>query len=135
MGRLFWFTVEFGVIRQAGKVKIYGSGLISSHGEGKLCFACRSWRRAEIRDFNLDQVLDQEFLVSESKRSFTRSIRLTRFTRPRRRRRSGWDEDLRGTGHVARRLGMRPMWDGWEEEVRYVVALQASNEARSASRG
>ena len=34
MGRLFWFTVEFGVIRdQDGEVKVYGSGLISSHGE------------------------------------------------------------------------------------------------------
>ena len=33
MGRLFWFTVEFGVIRERGKVKVYGSGLISSHGE------------------------------------------------------------------------------------------------------
>ena len=33
MGRLFWFTVEFGVIRQAGEIKVYGSGLISSHGE------------------------------------------------------------------------------------------------------
>ena len=33
MGRLFWFTVEFGVIRQKGEIKLYGSGLISSHGE------------------------------------------------------------------------------------------------------
>ena len=33
MGRLFWFTVEFGVIRQNGEIKLYGSGLISSHGE------------------------------------------------------------------------------------------------------
>src|SRR5579871_3176505 len=31
MGRLFWFTVEFGVIRQNGEIKLYGSGLISSH--------------------------------------------------------------------------------------------------------
>src|SRR5580698_10457774 len=33
MGRLFWFTVEFGIIRQNGTIKLYGSGLISSHGE------------------------------------------------------------------------------------------------------
>ncbi len=30
--RVFWFTVEFGVIRQNGELKVYGSGLISSHG-------------------------------------------------------------------------------------------------------
>ncbi|MEZ6319162.1 MAG: hypothetical protein R3B49_10505 [Phycisphaerales bacterium] len=30
--RLFWFTVEFGLIREDGRLKIYGSGLASSHG-------------------------------------------------------------------------------------------------------
>jgi phenylalanine-4-hydroxylase len=62
MGRLFWFTVEFGVIRQNGTIKLYGSGLISSHGESNYLF---SGHGPEIRNFNLDQVLNQEFLVSE----------------------------------------------------------------------
>jgi phenylalanine-4-hydroxylase len=61
MGRLFWFTVEFGVIRQQGKIKLYGSGLISSHGESNYVVA----GGPEIRDFNLDQVLAQQFIVSE----------------------------------------------------------------------
>jgi phenylalanine-4-hydroxylase len=70
MGRLFWFTVEFGVIRQAGRVKLYGSGLISSHGESNYVVHSLNGGAAEgagpeIRDFNLDQVLDQQFLVSE----------------------------------------------------------------------
>jgi phenylalanine-4-hydroxylase len=66
MGRLFWFTVEFGVIRQNGTVKLYGSGLISSHGESNYVIeSTKSGRGPEIRDFNLDQVLNQEFLVSE----------------------------------------------------------------------
>src|SRR5437899_5935034 len=30
MARLFWFTVEFGLIRERGSVPMYGSGLISS---------------------------------------------------------------------------------------------------------
>src|SRR5712692_1803918 len=34
MARLFWFTVEFGLIREQGAVKIYGSGLISSQEDG-----------------------------------------------------------------------------------------------------
>lgn len=33
LGRLFWFTVEFGLIREDGQVKVYGSGLVSSHAE------------------------------------------------------------------------------------------------------
>jgi phenylalanine-4-hydroxylase len=61
MGRLFWFTVEFGVIRQHGKIRIYGSGLISSHGESSYVIN----GGPEIRDFNLEQVMNQEFLVSE----------------------------------------------------------------------
>ena len=64
MGRLFWFTVEFGVIRQNGKVKLYGSGLISSHGEGTHVIE----GRPQIRDFDLDLVLEQKFLVSEEQK-------------------------------------------------------------------
>jgi len=34
MARFFWFTVEFGLMRGAGDgFKVYGSGLLSSHGE------------------------------------------------------------------------------------------------------
>jgi len=65
MGRLFWFTVEFGVIRQDGGIKLYGSGLISSPGESHYVLQHASGGGPEIRDFDLDQVLNQEFLVSE----------------------------------------------------------------------
>ena len=66
MGRLFWFTVEFGVIRQNGEIKLYGSGLISSHGESTYVIeGSKTGHGPEIRDFNLEQVLNQEFLVSE----------------------------------------------------------------------
>ena len=33
MTRLFWFTVEFGLVQEEGRTKVYGSGLISSHGD------------------------------------------------------------------------------------------------------
>ncbi len=61
MGRLFWFTVEFGVIRQKGGYRIYGSGLISSQGESNYVVE----GGPEIRDFDVDQVLNQEFSTSE----------------------------------------------------------------------
>jgi phenylalanine-4-hydroxylase len=31
--RLYWYTVEFGLIRQDGELRIYGSGIVSSKGE------------------------------------------------------------------------------------------------------
>lgn len=31
--RLYWYTVEFGLIRQDGNLRIYGSGIVSSKGE------------------------------------------------------------------------------------------------------
>ncbi|MEN1928671.1 phenylalanine 4-monooxygenase [Luteimonas sp. MJ204] len=31
--RLYWYTVEFGLIREAGELRIYGSGIVSSSGE------------------------------------------------------------------------------------------------------
>ena len=59
MARLFWFTVEFGLIREGGAVKVYGSGLISSHGDAAnaLGEAC------ERRPFELDAVLRQPFEI------------------------------------------------------------------------
>ncbi len=58
MGRLFWFTVEFGVIREQGKIKVYGSGLISSHGE--CTHVVERGSGVEIREFDLDKVLDEK---------------------------------------------------------------------------
>lgn len=35
VARIYWYTVEFGLIREAGKLKIYGAGILSSAGETK----------------------------------------------------------------------------------------------------
>jgi phenylalanine-4-hydroxylase len=56
MGRLFWFTVEFGVIRQQGEIRVYGSGLISSHGE---CTRVVEGGSVEVRNFDLERVLNE----------------------------------------------------------------------------
>jgi phenylalanine-4-hydroxylase len=61
MARLFWFTVEFGLIREAGAVKVYGSGLISSHADAANALG----EGCERRPFRLEQVLDQPFKIDE----------------------------------------------------------------------
>jgi phenylalanine-4-hydroxylase len=31
--QVYWYTVEFGVVREGGDIKAFGSGLLSSFGE------------------------------------------------------------------------------------------------------
>jgi phenylalanine-4-hydroxylase len=59
MARLFWFTVEFGLIRENGEVKVYGSGLISSQGDAANALG----PKCERRKFTLDAVIDQPFEI------------------------------------------------------------------------
>ncbi|HJU68739.1 MAG TPA: phenylalanine 4-monooxygenase [Gemmatimonadaceae bacterium] len=59
MARLFWFTVEFGLIRERGKVKIYGSGLISSHADAANALG----PTCDRRPFEIDAVMSQPFEI------------------------------------------------------------------------
>jgi phenylalanine-4-hydroxylase len=33
LARIFWFTIEFWLIQEGGDLRIYGAGILSSHGE------------------------------------------------------------------------------------------------------
>jgi phenylalanine-4-hydroxylase len=59
MARLFWFTVEFGLIREDDRVKIYGSGLISSHGDAANALG----PNCDRRPFDLGAVTRQPFEI------------------------------------------------------------------------
>jgi phenylalanine-4-hydroxylase len=59
--RLFWFTVEFGLVREAGQVRIYGSGLISSQGDAANALS----DRCDRRPFSLESVLAQPFEIDQ----------------------------------------------------------------------
>ena len=61
MARLFWFTVEFGLIRESGAVKIYGSGLISSQEDGAHALG----KSCERRPFSADAVMAQPFVIDK----------------------------------------------------------------------
>ena len=59
LARLFWFTVEFGLIREAGTVRIYGSGLISSHADAAHALG----QGCQRRPFDADAVMAQPFEI------------------------------------------------------------------------
>jgi phenylalanine-4-hydroxylase len=60
LSRLFWFTVEFGLIREEGRLKLYGSGLISSEGEGRYALESSDVDR---RPFDLEMVCNTPFEI------------------------------------------------------------------------
>lgn len=59
MARLFWFTVEFGLIREGGETRVYGSGLISSAKDAANALGATCDRRP----FALDAVLAQPYAI------------------------------------------------------------------------
>jgi len=61
MARLFWFTVEFGLIREDGAVKVYGSGLISSHADAANALG----PDCDRRPFDLEGVVGQDFRIDD----------------------------------------------------------------------
>lgn len=61
LGRLYWFTVEFGMVKNEGENKAYGAGLLSSFGELEHAFS----DEVERRPFNLKQVITHEYNYSD----------------------------------------------------------------------
>ena len=60
LARFFWFTVEFGLMRQGSDLKAYGSGLLSSYGELAQCLASPLGQRFPFR---LEWVINQYFEI------------------------------------------------------------------------
>jgi phenylalanine-4-hydroxylase len=61
LGRLYWFTVEFGLIEEAGELKAYGAGLLSSFGELEHAFS----DKVDRRQFVLEEVINQDYSYSD----------------------------------------------------------------------
>lgn len=61
LARLFWFTVEFGLIRESGSTRVYGSGLISSHKDAANALSDKCARRP----FKLSDVVSTSFRTDQ----------------------------------------------------------------------
>jgi phenylalanine-4-hydroxylase len=61
LGRLYWFTIEFGLVEHEGDIKAYGAGLLSSFGELEHAFS----DKVERRKFDLEEVINQDYSYSD----------------------------------------------------------------------
>ena len=61
LGRLYWFTVEYGLIEENGENKAFGAGLLSSFGELEHAFT----GEVERRPFDLKQVVKTDYSYSD----------------------------------------------------------------------
>lgn len=61
LGRLYWYTVEFGLVEHEGGIKAYGAGLLSSFGELEHAFG----DEVERRPFDLDEVINTPYTYSD----------------------------------------------------------------------
>ncbi|BDD09953.1 hypothetical protein FUAX_23850 [Fulvitalea axinellae] len=55
--RLYWFTIEFGLIREEGELRIYGAGILSSPQESVYSLS----DKPEHREFDIEPVFDTPF--------------------------------------------------------------------------
>ena len=60
MARFFWFTIEFGLMRGKGGLRVYGSGLLSSYGEIEHAIDSREVQRYPIQ---LEWAINQGFAI------------------------------------------------------------------------
>jgi phenylalanine-4-hydroxylase len=57
--RVFWFTLEFGVIREHGELRAYGAGLLSSYGE------IEEFRGADVRELDVASMGMQPYDITK----------------------------------------------------------------------
>jgi phenylalanine-4-hydroxylase len=67
LARLYWYTVEFGLIRTAEGLRIYGSGIVSSKGESIYCLEGEAPNRIL---FDLLRVMRTEYRIDDFQESY-----------------------------------------------------------------
>jgi phenylalanine-4-hydroxylase len=65
--RLYWYTVEFGLIREAGGLRIYGAGILSSKGESIHCLESAAPNRI---GFDLERIMRTRYRIDSYQKTY-----------------------------------------------------------------
>ena len=67
LARLYWYTVEFGLIEEPEGLRIYGAGIVSSYGESIFALDDPSPNRI---NFNLSRVMRTEYRIDDYQQNY-----------------------------------------------------------------
>jgi len=67
LARLYWYTVEFGLVRQDDALKLYGAGIVSSYGESVFALDDPSPNRL---GFNLKRVMRTRYRIDDYQQTY-----------------------------------------------------------------
>ena len=67
LSRLYWYTVEFGLIRQKDGLRIYGSGIVSSKGESIHCLESDAPNRI---GFDLERIMRTRYRIDTYQKTY-----------------------------------------------------------------
>ena len=67
LARLYWYTVEFGLLRQGDDLKLYGAGIVSSHGESIYALDDPSPNRL---GFDLQRLMRTRYRIDDYQQSY-----------------------------------------------------------------
>lgn len=67
LARLYWYTVEFGLIEEGGALRIYGAGILSSYGESIFALDDESPNRIH---FDLVRVMRSEYRIDDYQQNY-----------------------------------------------------------------
>lgn len=67
LARLYWYTVEFGLIRRQGELKLYGAGIVSSHGESVFALDDPSPNRLV---FDIRRIMRTRYRIDDYQQSY-----------------------------------------------------------------
>ena len=65
--RLYWYTVEFGLIKQDDGLRIYGSGIVSSKGESIHCLESNAPNRI---GFDLERIMRTRYRIDTYQKTY-----------------------------------------------------------------